>query len=128
MGKRTIEVSTELWRKICTVGWRVGDRSIVECTEGLPPGATFCDADYKEDQDTLVLVFEHPDWFEVESEADIPVIDVVYHSYYDGAKKAAEAILAQYIVQDEFEFETVPVDELADVIQGALSDYRETNE
>ena len=137
MGKRAVQVSNQLWQEICTIGWRAGDRSIVECVEGLPEGAVFYSAYFKSNGEQplhrpiLVFVFEHPDWpghDEYQLGDNLPVIDVTHRSYYDGARRAAQAILAQYIVQDEFEFETVPVDELAKVIQDTLSDYGEGDE
>jgi hypothetical protein len=46
----------------------------------------------------------------------------------DRAERIARAILSRYIVQDEFEFEAVSVDELAKVIRDELGDCKEGDE
>ena len=46
----------------------------------------------------------------------------------DRAERIARAIMSQYIVQDEFEFEPVPLDELAEVIRGEFGDDEEDSE
>lgn len=73
MGTKQIQVSCEFWQHICTVGWH----GAFECIEGLPEGATFCKAFYKPSH-VLVLVFEHPDWPEIESDENASVIEVVW--------------------------------------------------
>ena len=86
MGTKQIQVSGELWQEICTVGWR----ATLECTEGLPEGATFCGASFEHVSSAselrrliLVLAFEHPDWPEVELGEDVPVIKIVHERTYD---------------------------------------------
>ena len=120
MGKRAVEVSGELWQQMCTVGWRAGDKAIVECVDGLPEGATFYGVEYRGGCEVLHFVFEHPDWpTEDRDAAALPTISVVHRSYYDGARKAAEAIAARYAAG------LVTVEELAEIIRVALEDCRE---
>lgn len=92
MGKKAVRVTGALWQQICTVGWRMGglSRHGLECTEGLPEGATFCAASYEAIQYeeaspclVLILTFEHPDWPEVEPGQDLPTIGVVWEETYD---------------------------------------------
>ena len=120
MGKRAIEVSGQLWQEMTTVGWRCGDRSVVECIEGLPEDAVFYDVEYRGGFEALHFVFEHPDWPEREPGGDIPTLDVVHRSYYNGARKAARAIFAHQV-----DGGVCSIDELAKVIQAALEDCRE---
>lgn len=95
MGTKQIHVSGELWQQICTVGWK----ATLECTEGLPEGATFCGVSYifpalplgqmgtpppplaeymKFSRHTVVFIFEHPDWPEIGPGEDVPVISVAH--------------------------------------------------
>lgn len=128
MGKRAIEVSSQLWQQIHTVGWRAGDKVIVECIEGLPESATFCDIDYWREDRVLTFVFEHPDWPAGDPEAYIPVINVEFRNYYDGARKAAEAVMTKYGGagrQVRYEAKPVTIEELTKIIRVALEDCRE---
>ena len=127
MGKRAVQVSNQLWQQILTVGWRAGDKAIVECIEGLPEDAVFYDVEYRGGFEVLHFVFEHPDWPEADSDANIPVMHVVYRNYYDGARKAAEAVMARCGSgqQDRYGAKPVSIEELTEVIRVALEDCRE---
>lgn len=92
MGTKQIHVSGELWQQICTVGNPLVHG--LECTKGLPEGATFCGVSYKrhgfqskplfaaverpEFPNIIIFIFEHPDWPEIEPGEDAPVLDVVW--------------------------------------------------
>jgi len=88
MGKRAVQVSGSLWQQMCTTGWSVGapSRDGLECTEGLPEGATFHSAFYVPSMCSgthiLTLVFEHPDWPELVPGAEIPMIEIVWRQKY----------------------------------------------
>ena len=128
MGRRAVQVSNELWQEMITTGWRFGDKRIVECVEGLPEDAVFYDVEYRGGFEVLHFVFEHPDWPEVDSDANIPVIDVSYRAYYNGARKAAEAVMTRYGSaggQVRYEARPVTVEELAEIIHVALEDCKE---
>lgn len=97
MGTKLIQVSGELWQQICTVGNPLVRG--LECTEGLPEGATFCGVSYihhgiqgwgmfrkaerPEFPNILIFIFEHPDWPEVEPGEDVPVLDIVWERIDD---------------------------------------------
>ena len=99
MGTKQIQVSSKLWQQMCTVGWR----GTLECTEGLPEGAVFCGVSYifpefrlpsvgapppslveymKFSQHIIALIFEHPDWPEIEPGEDTPVLRVGFRETY----------------------------------------------
>jgi len=89
MGKRAIEISGELWQEWLTRGFSIGFPDKIECTEGLPEGATFHAAFYRQwpgmsvsITPSLVFVFEHPDWPAQELGKVIPSIDVVFRKFY----------------------------------------------
>lgn len=126
MGKRAVEVSSQLWQQVCTVGWRAGDKSVVECVKGLPEGATFRDVNVS-DRGVITFIFEHPDWPETNPKHGIFVIGVEYRSYYNGARKAAEAVVARCGLGGQVRYEARPVtvEELAEIIQVALEDCKE---
>lgn len=87
MGTKQIQVSGELWQRVCTTGWR----GTFECIEGLPEEAMFCFASFLPVAHepgpavVVVLTFEHPDWPEVGPGEDAPVLNIVWTQTFDDA-------------------------------------------
>lgn len=88
MGKKAVRVSGRIWREMCTVGWH----GSFKCIEGLPEGATFCYASFLPEAYepgpavVVILIFEHPDWPEIEPGEDAPVISVVWEQIREDGK------------------------------------------
>ena len=90
MGLVSVEISGVLWQDIMTVGWEAGNGRIVRCTEGLPEEAVCKSVFYKQypamsdvapPTPSLVFIFEHPDFDDVEPGAPIPMISIVHQTF-----------------------------------------------
>jgi hypothetical protein len=75
-----IEISIGLVIEIMTEGWSVLEKDVLrlECTEGLPSGATYIRQFYDARRDTVCLVFYHPSFVFIHRGMEIPRIPVDY--------------------------------------------------
>jgi hypothetical protein len=91
MGLASVEISGVLWQDIMTIGWEAGSDRIVKCTEGLPEDAVCKSVFYRQwpaisgltpaPTPSLVFVFEHEDFDDVEPGAPIPMVSIVHQRY-----------------------------------------------
>lgn len=90
MGLVSVEISGKFWQDMMTVGWEAGNGRIVKCTEGLPEDAICKGVFYRQylamskiapSTPSLVFVFEHPDFDDVEPGTPIPMISVVHQEF-----------------------------------------------
>lgn len=77
---KAIRVSSGLWQASCMTGWEIGGR---KCLEGLPEGAVFVGAFYKQwdgrrATPDLIFTFMHPSFEDIPEGEPIPEIAIVW--------------------------------------------------
>ena len=82
-----VEITGELLQQMLTEGW---EAARIRCTSGLPEGARFAgsyvrqwDGMYIRNVPSAILVFEHPDFAEIDDGDVIPFISVEHSQEYE---------------------------------------------
>lgn len=84
---KAVRISGVLWQEVFTTGYESGGREyITRCVKGLPEGAAFRNAFYKEWQGyestpELIFIFEHPDFEKVLDGQPIPELVVEFEQF-----------------------------------------------
>ena len=81
--RKMVLISPELIQGMLTTGWSIGKDRTIECTDGLPGGATFVGAHYDYIRQVIALVFEHPDWPEITPHSEPPIIMPTFQARYE---------------------------------------------
>lgn len=78
MGRMVVKFSPQILQQLITAEslWK-NQNGELRVSNGIPSNASFISGWYDDRQNAFILLFEHPEWPEVEEDKEYPVFDPI---------------------------------------------------